>query len=245
MEKCSNNPVYNDLIELITKSNNYTSLYLFLSSNGTMTYNLKYLFPQLQIKLVLSKTEKLCNVKSINSKYSSLFGKEIDLFFNNKQPSETLVYREIDFYTNKGNSEETILNGISYWDNDIYNEIMGDEENSAIGLVMMKNKIEFFKTMEFLEQDCEREFINDYNFIRMIKFYIKGKGACLLFEVIKINNVIDKFGFFINSNIDSTDDDLIYNKKSIVDGYYTKKDFYDIIISSIQKKYKSICSLIE
>lgn len=157
---------------------------MFLYNDGSMTNNLKDLFKtKIEMKLLENKSityKDIENYSIINNKNYTVL---LSSYFNDEVE---IIYREIQFF----NEKDLLLEGISFWNKTIYDKVMKDK-NEAIGIVLINNKIEFFKSVDLdLNADIKT------SIVRICKYYIDNQLAFILFENINLNPFEDIFGLF-------------------------------------------------
>ena len=76
------------------------------------------------------------------------------------------------------------MEGVSYWDLEIYKSIFGEEENIPIGKMLISKEIELFKQVKNIFYFNDNTIVDDEIIIRISSYKIKGKLAFILLEVI-------------------------------------------------------------
>lgn len=138
----------------------------FLMNDGSMTSFLANLTNnQIQFKVVSSERVLKANLEQELKLIETIEGNET---------KEELIKRVIYFF----NSSGILMEGISYWDPEIYKEIFGEDICAPIGKVMQSQKVEFFRTITEVFIDK-----NEGRAIRFSNYRVKGKNAFLLIEV--------------------------------------------------------------
>jgi chorismate-pyruvate lyase len=141
---------------------------MFIKNDGLMTVCLESLFEE-KLKMVLHKN----SIIEINN-----FIKDLEFITNNKfTECNNFVERLIEFKCD----EESLLFGLSYWNENIYNEIMKNNIDKPIGLVMKEKEIEFYRTIQYYIYTNK----TGVKFITRISSYkIKKQLAFILLEII-------------------------------------------------------------
>jgi len=105
-----------------------------------------------------------------------------------KISSSNIMRRVITF----SRESQIILEGISYWDYDLYRKVFGEEENEAIGKILIQKEIEYSRTIQRISYfKAPRE-----NVIRFSNYKIEGKVAFILLEVLYTQHFQEIFGLF-------------------------------------------------
>lgn len=157
---------------------------MFLYNDGSMTNNLKNLFKtKIEMKLLENKSISYKNIENYSIINKKNYKEAISSSF---EDAIEIIYRKIQFF----NDKDPLLEGISFWNKSIYDKVMKDN-NEAIGIVLINNKIEFFKSVDLdLNADTTK------NIVRICKYYIDNQLGFILFENINLNPFEDIFGLF-------------------------------------------------
>ena len=143
----------------------------FLFNDGSMTTFLSNLFIGLKFNLISSEKTLYADTPELN-----LIMKLIGLSAVDKIAEDKIVKRIIDFsYENK-----IIMEGLSYWNLEIYNGIFGDQLSLAIGKALIQKEIEFYKKIDKIFVLNHKE---SFVFLRISHYNLKGKLAFVLLEI--------------------------------------------------------------
>ncbi len=164
--------IYKKLSFILNKSDDFTvdkkfikPLWkAFLFNDGSMTVFLSNLLNNnLQFNLISSEIYSITTLPELDIIYK-LTGLSVE---------GNLVKRIMNFQTNN----QIIMEGISYWNADIYKEVFGDDLNAPIGKVMIEKNIEYFRRIKTIYRFEDK-------FIRFSYYVIRGKQAFLLLEIL-------------------------------------------------------------
>jgi hypothetical protein len=170
---------------------------LFLHSDGSMTKNMKFIFPELKFKLITNRQIETSNTSNLEFNTSDSEDSRIsqEILFNLNKfvefshiTSDKIVERKILFYTDNHNDHTEIdgldikMIGLSFWNEEFYQQLYTDkcDENKPIGLIMIEKEIEFFKTIKSFIFNFENE--NLFIF-RITIFKVHKKTAFVLIEI--------------------------------------------------------------
>lgn len=181
---------------------------MFLHSDGSMTKNMKFIFPELKLKLITNR-----HIDSIYTSNLEFNSKECEdtkisqeILFNLKIfvefpqiTSEKIVERKIIFYTDNHDDPTEIdgqdikMIGLSFWNEEFYKQLYNDksDENKPIGLIMIEKEIEYFKTIKSFIYNYENE--NKFIF-RITIFKVHKKTAFVLLEIFDYIKLKETFG---------------------------------------------------
>ena len=183
---------------------------LFLHNDGSMTKNMKFIFPEMKLKLITNRQIETSNTSNLEFNTSdsedTRISQEILFNLNNfvefpQITSDKIVERKILFYTDNHNDHTEIdgldikMIGLSFWNEEFHKQLYTDksDENKPIGLIMIEKEIEFFKTIKSFIFNFENE--NQFIF-RITIFKVHKKTAFVLIEIFdyqKLKDILGKF----------------------------------------------------
>jgi hypothetical protein len=145
---------------------------MFINNDGLMTICLKNLFDSgLRMELLGS------NVIEINE-----FVNDIEEIAGCKFKSGLVVQRLIEFI----NEDSHLMYGLSYWDENVYNDIFQQDEGKPIGIILQQKEVEFYRLMKY--------YLVNNNVIRISTYKMKGQLAFILLEIMGIKPFEGFFG---------------------------------------------------
>ena len=186
---------------------------MFLYGDGSMTKNLKFLFPNLKLEIV---SKNMINNRNNDEKnFKEISGenilksdeefisievlKKLKELMNFEILSENIIERKIIFYTEENflredsKSEKSLkMVGLSFWDEEFYRKLYpnSEDENKPIGLIMIEKEIEFFKSIKnFIYETPENKII-----FRISTFKINKQTAFVLIEIFVDKALLENFG---------------------------------------------------
>lgn len=192
--------ILNEQIDKNWLENSIKIIDLMLYNDGSMTNFLKILIEKnktetLKMNLIQSEIfnqdENKENELSNNFLISLLKEK-----FEFEIKSNMIIKRVIEFFTEneeKENRKNTIMYGISFWNQEKYNSLYSTESEKKIplGVILREKKIEFFKETNnvCIELNPENENKKDLLILRITKFYKEKELYFFLIETFQIKNL--------------------------------------------------------